>query len=102
MLLVFRDDDGGVGVVVIGPGTAGDTFRRLEADIDMGGRVVDSISSGSSIGCMIPPNVDGPPNDFVSMAGPPLFVIPWLSHDNVRRRGAQNSPDTSVRDDKKE
>lgn len=100
---MFRDDDGRVGVVVVGPGTAGNTLRRLEADIDIGGLAADSKSSGSSIGCRILPGVDGPPNDIDSVAGPPLWKFPLLSHDKVRRRGAIYSPpETSVRDDKKE
>ena len=101
---MLRDDkDGRVGVVVVGPGPSGNTFLRLEADIDVGGPGADSASAGSSIGCRIVPEVTGPPNDFDSKTWPPFLESPLWSHDKVRRRGALYSPpDTSVRDDRKE
>ena len=104
-LFFVRDDGGGVAaaVDVVGAGIAGDAFRRFEADIDMGGLVADSISSGSKIGCRILPVADEPPNDFESITDPPFPALKLLSHDKVRRRGAlYSAPDASVRDDKKE
>ena len=109
-------------VGAVGLTLTGEAFRKLEADIDIGGLIivaaVDSSFSSSSdscrIGCRILPDVNcRPPNDFDDSIGvcgcvcPPPFpivVYPLLSHDKVRRRGALYSPpnSASVRDDKKE
>jgi len=118
VLILFRDDDDnddeGVVDVTVGAGLAGDAFRKLEADIDMGGLAAAAAESSffsslsSKIGCRILPGVEGPPNDLDPIAAsppptpnPPLF--PLLSHDKVRGRGVLYSPPVaSVRDDRKE
>lgn len=87
MLAVFRDEEGGVGAIAFEPDTVGDAFRKLAADIDVGGLATESMSSGNNIGCKMLPDVDGPLDDFESIAEAALPGYPLLSHDKVRRRG---------------